>query len=299
MVERASIIILSYNNKKKLPIAIKSALEQTYQNIEIIVQDDATPNFDSRKIEELFNNMKSNIKRAVVYSNDKNLGTVQNYNSAIEKATGSVIIPLACDDVFVDADVVKDIMKEFESNINICTSKCIGAKSFEEKPSRSDVQLLIEGDNNRILERLLVGNFISGAVTSYRKTYLKKMGLFDRHYFLLEDYPMILKSVISGEKVKFLNRNTIVYCEDGVSSNGLKVKNKNKIYYSDFKYCYENEVLANLRLINNSMIKRYVMYFYYDVFTNKTIKKIKYLDIVFLKAIAKIEKKNVFDLIKK
>jgi glycosyltransferase involved in cell wall biosynthesis len=61
-----SIIIPTYNRHKYLPNAIRSAINQTYKNIEIIVIDDCPKNPAIKIVEDIKD------KRIQYYSNSKN-----------------------------------------------------------------------------------------------------------------------------------------------------------------------------------------------------------------------------------
>ena len=53
-MENFSLIITHYNQMKYIKEAILSVLNQNYKNIEIIVSDDHSKEFDKDKIEEIF-----------------------------------------------------------------------------------------------------------------------------------------------------------------------------------------------------------------------------------------------------
>jgi glycosyltransferase involved in cell wall biosynthesis len=88
-----SIILPVYNRLDYLTQAINSVLNQTYQNWELIIADDASD--DNTK--EFFNRYDrvSNIK---VYSNPQNLGLFSNLNQAIKRSQGQYILLLCTDD---------------------------------------------------------------------------------------------------------------------------------------------------------------------------------------------------------
>ena len=67
-----SIIIVSYNNYKYIYNAIDSVLSQDYPNIELIISNDASPDFDKIAIEKyLKKNSKKNIKNIIINNNKK------------------------------------------------------------------------------------------------------------------------------------------------------------------------------------------------------------------------------------
>lgn len=89
-----TVIILSYNHKKFLPLAIESVINQTYKNLEIIISDDCSTD-DSMQIIKSYNDIRI---RSIL--NQHNLGAAINHNNAIKEAKGEYIAILNSDDYF-------------------------------------------------------------------------------------------------------------------------------------------------------------------------------------------------------
>ena len=81
-----SVVIPVYNRENTVAAAIDSVLDQTYENIEIIVVNDAsTDNTEN----VLFDKYKDKIK---YFKNEKNMGVSFSRNKGIENANGKNII---------------------------------------------------------------------------------------------------------------------------------------------------------------------------------------------------------------
>jgi glycosyltransferase involved in cell wall biosynthesis len=93
-----SICIPLYNGEKYLEQCLKSAINQTYKNIEIILVDDVSGD-DTLNI---VNKYAANDKRIKLHRNDKNLGLVANFNKCLELANGEWIKLLLQDDYLAD-----------------------------------------------------------------------------------------------------------------------------------------------------------------------------------------------------
>ena len=61
-----SIIVLNYNNFELLFQMIDSIYNQTYENIELIIMDDASNYFDKDKILEYVGNKEKKIKIKII-----------------------------------------------------------------------------------------------------------------------------------------------------------------------------------------------------------------------------------------
>lgn len=217
----ASIVILTYKQFDNLENNIKSISAQSYKDYEVIIQDDGSPNFNPSDIIRLCKKYFSEGKYKI-NTNNKNLGTVKNYNRAINNASGEIIIPLSQDDIFASENALQSIIEFFNKpDVNICCSKRQGKASKTIYPSKMEIKYINELNYRHLLICILYSNFISGASLIWRKDFLTKMGCFDENYILMEDYPMILKLLKEGYSISFLDTVTVEYGENGVSSGNF------------------------------------------------------------------------------
>jgi glycosyltransferase involved in cell wall biosynthesis len=98
VLPKVSILIPTYNQEGFIKKAITSALEQDYDNLEIIVADDCSLDNTYKIIQQYKENPRLNYFR-----NDENCGRVANYKKALyEYATGEWALCLDGDDYLVD-----------------------------------------------------------------------------------------------------------------------------------------------------------------------------------------------------
>jgi len=103
-----SIIIPNYNNEKYLKVCLDSVLRQTYNDIEIIIVDDASTDGSLVIIEEYMS--KHSCIRLI--RNEKNQGVSNSRHSAIIASRGAFFTTLDSDDFYLDS---RKIEKEFET----------------------------------------------------------------------------------------------------------------------------------------------------------------------------------------
>lgn len=114
-----SVIVPAYNAQLYLVEALQSILEQTYQQIEIIVLDDASTD-DTLLIARQFSIKDSRIK---VVSNDKNLYIAGNRNKGISLAKGKYIVWQDADDISLPLRIEKLVnLMESDSSIGLAGS---------------------------------------------------------------------------------------------------------------------------------------------------------------------------------
>jgi glycosyltransferase involved in cell wall biosynthesis len=100
-----SIIIPTFNRETKLPDAIESALNQTYQNIQVIVVDDGSIDRTADLVKKYPN---------VEYFYKENGGQASARNEGLSHARGTIIASLDSDDVWYP-DFLKNCVEKLES----------------------------------------------------------------------------------------------------------------------------------------------------------------------------------------
>ena len=283
-------IIPSYNSPE-IKTAIKSLLEQDYPRIELVVTDDGSKDFDAGDIGDFIDkDKKENIEIVNIIANPVNIGTVRNLNQAIQTSHGEYFINLAADDKFYSGDVISQIVRCFiETGADIVIGNAKAGKDGS-MLYQSDIRkyLISEKVNRKIYNRLARGNFISGAVTYYSREYFNRYGLFNEEYYLIEDWPAILKCMRNDIRWTYYGGITILYDQNGISTR----KDSPVIYLEDYEKVIADELLANQYLLT-WFTKRYCL-FMLAYTHNKRVQKpnlrnyIVYPDICMYKLIKRI-----------
>lgn len=170
-----SVLIPSYNGEKVIGAAIKSILNQTYRNFEIIICDDVSKDSTVNTVKAFKN------KRIKIFQNTKNLGTCGNLNECLKHATGDIIYLLGQDDL-LSKDALECTYKAF------MISPDIGAVTrpyrwYDEDLSRTvrarpplndkkDEVVKITDSYDRIVA--VFKNLDSLSALAYRRSFMKK-----------------------------------------------------------------------------------------------------------------------------
>ena len=106
-----SIVIPVYNRELYIEDAIRSAISQTYQNIEIIIVD----NCSTDSTWDILNEWEKKDNRIKIFQNDSNIGPVLNWNECFRHASGEYIKILWSDD-WISHKFVEKCLYVFEKN---------------------------------------------------------------------------------------------------------------------------------------------------------------------------------------
>ena len=257
-----TVVVLTYHKFDRIKNNLESIARQDYPNIEILVQDDGSANFDRAYLEDLCGSVLGNRKWSV-HHHGKNAGTVKNFNAAIAMADGEFVFPLSQDDCFYAEDAVTKIVAFFKEHPDCmsCTSNRIGEKSRKVYPNREDTELLKSWDRNALWCRIVYENFVSGSTIYYRTDFMKKRAGFDTDFLLVEDYPFVASMILENHKIGFLDEITVVYGEDGVSNSA----SQSPKLLEDRMVFYEKYIVPNRDLIGSRRMKEYIAYLYGDI----------------------------------
>ena len=125
-----SILMNCYNGSRYLIESIESALNQTYQNWELIFWD----NCSTDNSYEVF--CQYNDTRLRYFKSDVHTGLGMARYQALEKAKGEFIAFLDCDDVWLNSKLEKQIKKFDDKDVGIVISNTLFfTDSGKNKPS--------------------------------------------------------------------------------------------------------------------------------------------------------------------
>ncbi len=207
-----SVLIPTYNRPDYLEVAIQSAVNQTYKNLEIIVCDDGE-NPKTKEVVDKFPGVS-------YFKNEKNLGHTQNYKKCFDLAKGEFIAYLMDDDIFHPEKIhimTSVFLDNEEHRISLVTSKrnLIG-KDGELLPDSFNVppvpqSTLMPGVQAADFMLKNIFNFIGEPTTPmFRKQDIQDIFEFEgREYKVCSDMATWLKLLAIGN---------LVYITDPLSS---------------------------------------------------------------------------------
>lgn len=229
-----SIIIPVYNGEKYLKLAVESALNQTYQDKEIIIVNDGSTD-DTPKLMEQWNCQKINHK--------KNMGTAAALNSGIRIAKGNWIKWLSADDI-LEPDALEQMMRHistiprhdqyiFYTNFTMIDQKGEIIKEFVE-PDRTNT---IRKIRNAELMHNFYGN---GSSSLIHRSIFEKCGYFREGLSHNEDLEFWMRACLRfGHTLYHLPINILQYRMHPESLTSTKDVNENLDLVLSFRKEYE------------------------------------------------------------
>lgn len=188
---RASIIIPAYNHERYVGAAIESVLQQTFQDFEVIVIDDCSPDGTFAEIQRIQD------PRVVSRLHERNLGSTTSVEEALEGACGEFVGILNSDDRYLPEKLEQQIafldenpdhaavfslaVLIDENNRPVTDTDHRYYKVFR-KPNRSRQEWL-----NRFFYR---GNCLCHPSILIRRACYERLGAYDRRFLQLPDLDM-------------------------------------------------------------------------------------------------------------
>ncbi len=211
-----------YNAERFIEPAMKSIMNQTYKDFELIIIDDCSSDSTS-KIVKAF--MKKN-KGVICVKNERNMGVAVSLNKGIHMAKGEFVARMDADDIAEPSRI------EFQVKYMSQNSDCIvcGTNIYliDDKDRVIGRRVYVEEDK-RIKRRLLLANPFAHPTTIIRKNILIKKNIFySDHFPRAEDYHLWLRLADYGT---YANLNMFLL--------------KYRISDSTIKHMYCREMLAD------------------------------------------------------
>jgi glycosyltransferase involved in cell wall biosynthesis len=190
MEPKVSVIIPCYNYADFLKICLESVLNQTFQDFEVIIVDDASTDYTA----EIVLSYKDH--RIKYIRHERNLGPSAAFNTGINLSQGKYIAIIGADDIMKPENLSEKvkILENYpeiglvHSNAEIIdeTGQVIGLARKLIAPNKVEIE-------KKLFDRLLYGNFIIASSVVARRDCYQKVGAYDTNLRHAEDWDMWLR----------------------------------------------------------------------------------------------------------
>ena len=225
-----SVIMSTYNSINTLDTAIESIMNQTYQNLELLIMDDCSEDGSYEKI-NYYKDRFTNIK---IFRNKKNLGLTKSLNFLIQNSSGYFIARQDADDISFDKRIEDQVREMVNFNLDFCTTRAFI------KNTRKKIPGISYYFPSKIISKLK-NPFIHGTLM-IKKDSIIKAGLYNENFYYAQDYKLITDMFKRNYKYrKLIKPLYMLNMENNISSNKKKEQN----YYAS---CVKNDTLPDLKI---------------------------------------------------
>ncbi len=263
-----SIIIPVFNAEKYLKKCIESVINQTYQNIEVILIDDGSTD-NSPLIYREYARKDNRLK----INRQKNLGVSAARNNGIRRATGEYIIFIDADD-WIEVNMIELMCDKLKKNKEIDICICGYKEFYEEKNESIKISLKNKISDKNFVDLILNGNnLIKGYLFNkmFRKIKIKKF--FNENIAIKEDLIFLLSNFNEKTKYYILYEPLYNYRINSNSALHSKAITKRKITSLDADIWIAENIKS--KEVYKYKISFIVAYYYYQSQLN--IHDVKYL----------------------
>lgn len=171
-----SVIMSTYNEEKYIVTSLKSLLNQTFQEFEIIIVDDASTDNTRQLIQRLQD------ERIHLICNEENQGLTKNLNKALKHVTGKYIARMDGDDIAFPTRFEKQVQymeKHPETMLVSCYTKSFGD---------SDLVFALPDDSEVLKVRMLVRPVYAHPGFMMRRELIEAGYQYNEEYRTAQDY---------------------------------------------------------------------------------------------------------------
>lgn len=191
-----SVIIPVYNTEKYVDVAVRSIMNQTYKNLEIIITDDCSTDRSFEILEKL----AEEDSRIKLFKNETNLKIVKTLNKMIQQATGKYIARMDADDISLPERIEKQVyFLEKNPDYALCGTNAVFINEQSKKTGKTALPVSYE-ENRFFLQ--FYSTFFHPAVMLRSEVY--KQNLYDEKFLYSEDYELWIRLFFS-KNIKGVN----------------------------------------------------------------------------------------------
>ena len=223
-----TVVIPVYKRTHFLHKAIKSVLEQTYSNFEIIVVDDNSNSSISNTIKGIVKNFNDSRIRYVGHGINRGVSAAR--NTGIRASNSKYLAFLDSDDEWFP-DKLNEQIKIFKNESKKLGAVYCGVTYIDKKGNNINTEWIPENKGN-IYEDLLFKNCVgSCSYVMVKKECFDRVGLFDKNFPVCQDLDMWIR-VAKDYNFSFAKKSLVrfrIHPEQQTKNHDLMIADINRI----------------------------------------------------------------------
>lgn len=242
-----SIIVPIYNAEKYIETCIKSILEQTHKEIQLILVNDGSTDESLSICHEY-----AKTDKRIIIINKENGGVSSARNAGIKSASGEYIGFVDSDD-FVDQEMYAKLLKKLQTD----NSECVALSKYtvrKPSPKTSNTHEVISPQD--ALEALFELKFPTSLwAYLYKKELIKDIRLSNKIHFF-EDFEFNFKAIKNCKKISLCEENLYNYRPNELSINAQGINDKRM----SCLFIYES-ILPEIKELNSPRLLDKALFF--------------------------------------
>jgi len=248
-----SVIVVTYNSFSFVIETLESIMNQSYQNIELIITDDCSRDNTLEICENWIEGNKSRFIKSKIIRANRNTGVSANLNRGIAASQGLYIKAIAGDDILLKNCILDNIQFAIHNNASFIFSDMIYFK-INEFDQHEDIEDHVNNklqayfnkfsDLNSEGQRIFYSRdpiFINSPTWFCAKN---KIPEYDEDFIRVEDQSFIFRYLDGGEKISYMDKITVYYRR----YNQAEDLNKYFLFFNDFILCFSKYRMKTLSL---------------------------------------------------
>lgn len=233
-----TVFIIAYNSSDYIVEALESVKAQTYDNIELVVSDDKSPDQTVQIAKEWIANNRERFVNAIVVEAASNTGPTGNYNRAVAACHGEWLKMLDGDDKLLPTcveDNLKFVQDHPEARIIVSNSIVFFENGREEQIQNPGVLNpdFFELDSKEQFESLVRSDVLLNPNSTFISSEVYKVVRYDERIRFMEDRPFYWNCTKNGFKIYYLDKETVKYRKYDGALTGLSGSKLMSLYYQD------------------------------------------------------------------
>lgn len=200
-----SVIIPCYNAEKFVEQAVRSIMEQTYQNLEIICINDCSKDSTA----EILQKLSKEDNRIFYIENETNLKLPKTLNKGISLAKGEYIARMDADDIALPEKLEKQIKYLLSNNeIDILGSN---SQHIDEHGNLKTYRTYMPLTHTKIVQQMAFKCSLIHPSIIAKKSFFSDLNGFNENLSYAEDYELWINAIINGKKMGNLSEVLLYY----------------------------------------------------------------------------------------
>ncbi|MBJ2126446.1 glycosyltransferase [Flavobacterium sp. IB48] len=190
-----TVVLPCYNAELYVEEAVRSIINQTYSNLEILLLDDCSTDGTS----SILSMLAEEDKRVRIIRNEENLKLIKTLNKGIDEAKGSFIARMDADDISLPERIEKQIDYMISHpEVDLCGTNY---SIIDGEGNEIQRKVIIPLNSEEIARALLFTCPIGHPTVLFRKEKIQNLGKYDEKMINIEDYELWLRISLNGQIV--------------------------------------------------------------------------------------------------